>query len=340
MRKFTSLFLALLMCAFSLAGCASQNQNNNQSEQENENPAPASVTMRIGGLKGPTSIGMVKLMEDCESGIANNNYDFTVTGTADELATSLIKGDLDFAAIPANLSSVLYNNTDGKIEVLAVNTLGVLYIVENGESISSFQDLKGKTIYATGKGNTPENALRYLLKQNGLDMDKDVTLEWKSEPSEVVAAIKDMPGAAAMLPQPYVTVAQSNIEGLRTAIDMDEEWAKSAEGSRLVTGVLVGRKEFIEANPKAVSDFLDEYKASTEYANTNIEETAKLVEKYGIVKASVAVKAIPECNITFMESDEMKSALSGYLNVLYVQNPASVGGKLPGDDYYYYRNVK
>ncbi|MBQ6951432.1 MAG: ABC transporter substrate-binding protein [Clostridia bacterium] len=294
------------------------------------------VTLRLGGLKGATSIGMVKLLSDAEKGETKVKYDFTMAAAADELAPLMIQGKMDVLAVPANLASVLYNKTEGKVQFAAVNTLGVVYVVEKGgETVQTVSDLKGKTIYATGKGTTPEYALRYLLSMHGLDMDKDVTMEWKSEPTETVAAMKMQDNAVAMIPQPFVTVAQGQVENLRVALDLTEEWNALDNGSMFITAGLIVRKEFAEQNPEVFQAFLEEYKASTGYVNQNPAEAAVLVEQYGIVKAAVAEKAIPHCNITYIEGEEMKTALSGYLQVLFDMNPTAVGGKLPGEDFYY-----
>lgn len=294
------------------------------------------MNVRLGGMKGPTTMGMVKLLEDAEAGTTVNDYDFTIAGAADELTPLLIKGEMDIAAVPVNLASVLYNKTEGAVQMLAVNTLGVLYIVEKGgETVNSVADLAGKTIFATGKGTTPEYSLTYLLAQHGLTIGEDVTVEWKSEATEVVGAMSGMDNAVAMLPQPFVTVAASQVEGLRVALDMTAEWEALDNGSSLVTGCLVIRREFAEANPEAVAAFLQEYAASTEFANTNPAEAGVMVEKYGIVKAAIAEKALPKCNIVCLTGADMTAAAQGYLQVLFDQNPAAVGGALPGDDFWY-----
>jgi NitT/TauT family transport system substrate-binding protein len=326
---------------------ATPDDGGNGTEDDTEDPDATSAPteeddfepadIRIGGLKGPTSMGLVQVMENAENGTAANNYTFTISGSADEVTPKLIRGEMDIAALPANLASVLYNNTEGKIQLLAVNTLGVVYIVEKGDTVSSLEDLRGKTIYATGKGSSPEYALRYLLSENGIDPDKDVTIEWKSEPTETVALLKGAEGGVALMPQPYVTVAQTQVEGLRIAVDLTEEWNKLDNGSMMITGVLAVRSEFAEQYPEQISAFLDEYKESTEYVNANVAEAAQLVEKFDIVKAAVAEKAIPYCNITFIEGSEMKAAMQGYLQVLFDQNPKSVGGELPDDNFYYER---
>ncbi|MBQ9079641.1 MAG: ABC transporter substrate-binding protein [Clostridia bacterium] len=349
MKKFKliSLVLSILMILSLLAACAQggndtsdtttagnvDNVDTTTAAPDDSTPAD-DVTIRVGGMTGPTSIGLVKLMQDNEAGTSKNKYDFTVVGAADEITPKLIQGELDIAALPANLASVLYNNTEGKVKLLAINTLGVLYIVQKGETVTSVADLKGKTIYATGKGSTPEYTLRHILTQNGIDPDKDVTIEFKSEPTEIVAVLKNGNGIA-MLPQPYVTVAKSQVEGLETALDLTAEWDKIGNGTRLLTGTLVVRTEFAEAHPELIASFLEEYKASTEYVNANVEDAANLVEKFGIFKAAVAKVAIPQCNITFVAGEDLKPLIEGYLKVLFDQKPASVGGKLPDDNFYY-----
>lgn len=321
MKRILSVLLVLALAACLFAGCAK---------------APKDETaVRIGGLKGPTSMGMVSLMDKAAKGEATGNYSFTIAGSADELTPKLLQGELDMAALPANLAAVLYNNTDGKLQMLAVHTLGILYIVTKNAEVGSIADLKGRTIYASGKGSSPEYVLNYLLTENGLDPETDVTVEWKSEHSEVVAAMNTADSAVGLLPQPFVTVAAGSVEGLTTALDLTAEWDKLNNGSQLVTGVLAVRTEFAQAHPQAVATFLEEYRASTDFTNQHTAEAAQLVEQFDILKAAVAEKAIPYCNITCVTGKDAKAMLSGYLAVLYGANPKSVGGALPGDDFYY-----
>ena len=293
--------------------------------------------IRLAGLKGATSMGMVRLLEEADSGKTADSYSFTLAGSADEITPKLVKGDLDIAAVPVNLGSVLYSKTQGAVEMLAVSTLGVLYIVENGaQDITSWSDLRGRTILATGKGSTPEYALRYLLTQNGLDPDQDVTMEWKDEPTETVSAMAAAGGSTvAMLPQPYVTAAKAKLPDLHVELDLTKSWDDLNNGSRFVTAGLLVRKAFADEHPDAVSRFLDAYADSASYVNEHPAEASKLIEKYGIIKAAVAEKAIPDCHIVCITGTEMKAALSGYLKTLYDQNPRSVGGSLPGGDFYY-----
>ena len=281
-------------------------------------------------------------MDQVDSGVlTDNNYTFSIAAAIDEVTPMLAKGELDIAAMPANVSSVLYNNNSAGFQVLAINTLGVLYIVESGNTVQSMEDLRGKTIYASGKGATPEYALNYILSANGIDPTADVTIEWKSEHAECLSALMAQENAIAMLPQPFVTTAQTKSDQIRVALDLTQEWDTLQEGnetpSALITGVVVARREFVEQNPDAVSAFLDHYKTSVEYVNSNTDEAAQLVGQYGIVTAEVAEKALPACNITFIEGKEMQEKLSGYLAALFEQNPRSIGGALPGDDFYFSR---
>ena len=340
---------AFALCA-SLAGCgAAASVSESAAESAAESTAESAVeaepaateapaeseateaTLRIAGLKGPTTMGLVNLMADEVA----SSYDFTMYGAADEIVPLLVKGDLDAAAVPANLAATLYNKTNGAVEVACINTLGVLYIVENGETVNSVADLKGQTIVTTGKGTTPEHVLRYVLSENGIDPDSDVTIEYCSEATEALSKVQAGEATIAMLPQPFVTSALSQVEGLRVALDMNEEWQKVA-GSKLVTGVLVVRKDAVENDPEAFASFMEGYAASVEAANSDLEGTAALCEQYGVVaKAALAQKALPQCNIVFETGDEMKADLETYFNVLYAADPTSVGGTLPADDFYY-----
>ncbi len=313
-----------------------------ETQSQTETASGEETAVNVMALKGPTAMGMVQLMDNAEAGPVNgNSYTFTIAASADEVTPKLVQGEADIAAVPANLASVLYNNTEGQVQVLAINTLGVLYIVENGDSVQTVSDLAEKTIYASGKGSTPEYALNYILSENGIDPEADVTIEWKSEHSECVAALASDEDGIAMLPQPFVTTAQTQNENLRIALDLTEEWdalqADAETPSALLTGVVVVRTAFAEEHPEAVNAFLDSYRESVDYVNANVTDAAALIEKYDIVTAAVAEKALPYCNITFIEGSEMQEKLSGYLNVLYEQNPTSVGGALPADDFYYIR---
>ena len=323
LKKLTSLLLSLGL-AVSLLACSVSAKT------------LSAGSVRIAGLKGPTTMGLVQLLSMEKAGTAALDYDLQLYGAADEIVPKLIKGELDLAAIPANLAATLYQKTNGGIQVLAVNTLGVLYVVEKGNTVHSFADLKGRTILSTGKGTTPEYVLRYLLRKNGLDPDKDVKIEYYSEASEVTAqmaaAKKD---AIAVLPQPYVTAAQMKDAALRVVLDLTKEWNKVC-GTQLITGVTVVRTAYAEEHPDVVQAFLTDYEKSVNAANTDLDGTAALCEEVGVVaKAAIAKKALPQCNIVFRRGEEMKKDISAYLQVLYDASPAAVGGKLPDDSFYW-----
>ncbi|MDE7284140.1 MAG: ABC transporter substrate-binding protein [Lachnospiraceae bacterium] len=328
-RKILAVMMSIALCTASLIGCANAVETN-EKEQE-------TVEIRIGSLKGPTSMGLVYLMNRSEKGEAVNNYSFTMVAAADELLPKMVSGDLDIVLVPSNVASVLYSKTEGGVSVIDINTLGVLYMVSGDTSIKSMEDLNGRTVYLTGKGTTPDYVLQYLLTENGLTTD-DVILEYKSEATEVAAVLAENPDEVGVLPQPFVTAACIQNEALSIVIDMTAEWTalQGEGGSSLVTGVTVARNDFLQENPEAVEEFLKEHKASAAYANDNVEDAAELVAGYGIIeKAPVAMKAMPYCNITYIDGEDMKRALSGYLEVLFEQDSSSIGGSLPGDDFYY-----
>lgn len=369
-RKVMALLVTVSMLALTITGCGnsktqdsvSERQENTEestitNEAESERTEPESTKaesaestetqsqetentkteVRIGSLKGPTSIGLMKLMKDAEEKTAANDYTFTMETAADALLPMVIQGELDIALVPANVASILYHKTEGGITVIDINTLGVLYMVSADTSPAAIGDLKGKTIYLTGKGTTPDYVLHYILERNGIS-ESDVTLEYKSEATEVAAVLANEPESIGLLPQPFVTAACAQNESLQVIFNLTEEWraVQGEEGSELVTGVTIVRNEFLQENQAAVERFLEEHRASAEFANEHVEETAELVAAKGIIeKAQVAAKAIPNCNITYMDGEEMKKALSGYLSVLMEQNPESVGGKLPDEDFYY-----
>ncbi|MGI5953000.1 ABC transporter substrate-binding protein [Dysosmobacter sp.] len=330
----------------SLTACGKKQET----QPETEEPVQeAPTTLRVGALKGPTAMGLVELMkasdlvsagEEVPQAYDNlpdavDTYTFTLAAAATELAPQLVKGDLDIACVPANLAATLYQQTEGEVVTLGINTLGVLYIVENGNAVQSLADLEGKTMVASGKDSTPEYALRYLLEENGVDPDTGVVIDWKNEHSECVSALASGAATIALLPQPFVTVAESKMPELRTALDLTAEWDALDNGSALITGVVVARRDVVEAHPQAVERFLEQYAASVDWVNANTADAAALIGEYGIVDAAVAEKALPACNIVCITGSEMKEKLSGYLQVLCDASADSVGGAMPGDDFYY-----
>ena len=338
-----ALMLSLAACGGSTAGstaassqaASSEAASSQAASSESTEPLSTTDAVRIAGLKGPTTMGLVNLLPMEEDGSASLDYDLQLYGTADEIVPLLTKGELDMAAIPANLAATLYQKTQGGIQVMAVNTLGVLYVVEKGDTIHSVADLKGRTILSTGKGTTPEYVLRYILQQNGIDPDKDVTIEFYSEATEVTAQMAVAQDAIAVLPQPYVTSASMQDDTLRVALDLTEEWDKVCD-TQLITGVTVVRTEYAQEHPDVVEAFLKDYTASVDAANNDLDGTAALCEEQGVVaKAAIAKAALPNCNIVCVTGDEMQADVAGYLQVLYDADPAAVGGAMPDDAFYW-----
>lgn len=329
--------LALAACN----GAPSDAQGDAEPAADEPQEAPAEpVAVRTVALKGPTAMGFVRFMSEAEAGnAADNDYTFQIMASPDEVTPLIAKGEVDIAAVPANLAATLYNKNDGSVRAIAINTLGVLYICELGDTVHSVEDLRGKTVISSGKGSTTEYGLAYVLEKNGLAVGEDVTIEWKSEHAECVAALVASSGdAVALLPQPFVTTAQAQNDQIRVALDLTEEWDRVQTGderSSMVTGVAIVRSEFADASPAAVDAFLAHYAESVDFVNENVDEAAELVGSYDIVPAQVAKKAIPECNIVCVTGEEMKERLSGYLQALADQNPEAVGGSVPGDDFYY-----
>lgn len=339
LKKAAAVCMSVILGTMVFAGCGSSSTTESkttQAQQEEKTQEYVKQDIEVAALKGPTAIGMVKIMDDAKNGKAQNNYNFHIEATADAFTTQLIKGDIQIAALPCNAAATLYNKSNGKIQVLGINTLGVLYILDTGSGVQNVADLKGKTIYSTGKGTTPEYTLRYLLKSAGIDPDNDVNIEFKSEASEVAAVMtQSREEVVAMLPQPYVTTVLANNSNARVALDVTKEWEKLAgSDSTVVTGVVVVNTEYYKNNRQAVDRFVEEYKKSADYVNANVDEAAQLVEDFGIFKAAVAKMAIPACNITFINGSQMKTKISNYLKVLFDENEAAVGGKLPDDGFY------
>lgn len=325
MKKWMRIILTGLCMALCAAGCGSERPQ-------------ADTTVRVGSLKGPTTLGLLHMMKEAEADEKTAGMKFTMTASADELLPMLVREELDIALVPANVAAILYQRTEGAIAVIDINTLGVLYMVSDDAQVRSLEDLKGRTVYLTGKGTTPDYVLRYLLDEAGIL--EEVRLEYRSEATEVAVLLAEQPGSTGLLPQPFATVACGQNERLEEVLDLTQEWenVQGENGSSLVTGVTIVRRAFLEEHPEAVEAFLNGHKESAEYAAGHAEETAALaVEKGILADGQAAVSAIPKCNIVYMEGAGMKQALAGYLQALYEQAPESVGGSLPGEDFYYIR---
>lgn len=334
MKKFLSLLIAAAMTVGVITGCSSQSAETAETSETNETAETLEddVTINAVMLKGPTGIGAVELMEKSANGETKGNYKITLSSAPDEITGKIISGEADIAAVPTNLASVLYNKTEGGVSVIAVNTLGVLYVLENGENINSIADLQGKTIYSSGQGAIPEYAFNYILEQNGVT---DTDIVYVTEHAEAAAALADGTADVAVLPEPNVTAVMIKNEDIRIALDLTEEWNKVSDND-MAMGCVIVRNDFLNEHKDAVDTFLDEYEESINYVNGNVSEAAALVEKYEIMaSAAAAEKAIPNCNIVYVEGTEMRAILEGLYDVLYEAEPKSVGGAVPDAEFYY-----
>lgn len=305
-----------------------------ESEVEEEPVVEEKTELKIATLKGPTGMGMVQLMENDEAGTSQLDYTFEVLGAPDQIIGLIVQGKVDIAAVPTNLAAILDVKTENNVQLLGVNTLGVLFAMENGDEITSLDDLEGKTILSAGKGASPEFVLNYLLSENGLT--DSVTVEYAVEHAEVAAKLNSGDAEVVLLPQPFVTSTLLANENARISIDITNEWSKATEGMVLPMGAVIVNKNFAEQNPDAVAIFMEEYKASVEFVNSKPQDAGVIIEKFGILpKAALATKAIPNSNIVLMDAQEAKNPVMKYYEILFGFAPTSVGGKIPSEDFFY-----
>lgn len=376
MKRIIAMLMALAMLTGVLAGCGSQETASAESTASvaSEAPAPASnppqeapvepepvqepasvaedvpaesaaeapyeaVDIRVAAIKGPTGAGMVKLIDDAANGLTANNYTVELSADASEVVTKVIAGEYDIACLPTNSAAVVYQKTQGAVKLLALNTEGVLHILQNTsdeEPITDWSQLKGKTIYTLGQGANPEYVLDYVLSGHGIDPDNDVTIQFCAAADEVVAACASGEASICMLPEPAVSTLSAKVEGFTEIFDLTEGWNEVVEdGSILTQGCVVVQTAFLEEQPEAVKKFLEEYEASTNFVTENNEAAAKLMAQYEIVPSeAVALKALPGCHIIFKAGQEMKDSIQGYYEVLFQADPTSIGGALPDDAFY------
>ena len=343
MKKLLSAALAAAM-VLSLAACGKKDQPAQSGSQPGSQSASQSgtasqevdfsgVKIRVAAMNGPTGMGMARLADQVRNDMLPYECDVTFSGSPDDVRAGLLSGELDIAAVPVNMAAALYNKTGGEILTLAANTLGVLYIVEKGDTVQSMADLAGKKILAAGQGSTPEYVINYLLEKNGLT--DSVQVEYVSEHAEAVTQMAAGGADLILVPEPFVTTALSKVEGARVALDLTQEWAKVSDAD-MVMGCLVVSKTFAQEHPDALDAFMDDYAASADYCTSHTAEAAALIEKFGIMgSAALAEKAIPNCNIVCVTGQEMVDMVTGMLTVLFDANPKSVGGSLPGEEMFY-----
>ena len=342
MQKILSVLVLLALCCGLFAACgggtASQTESQSSSSQSESQPQPETVektAVRVGLIKGPTGIGAVQLWDKSDRDETKNDYTFSLAAAPTDMVSRVAAGEVDIAALPTNTAAALYRKTSGNVQLLALNTEGVLYILENGDGIQKMSDLRGKTIYANGQGANPEYVLNYLLRENGLTPGEDVTVEFR-DADEIATLMAAGEIDVCMLPVPNVTSVLMKNADVRIALDLTEEWNALDNGSILTMGCVVVQKAFAEQNPEAVAAFLEEYRESVESVAADPEAAAPLVEKYEITgSAAIAKAAIPDCNLVCITGADVKASIEGYYKVLQQADPTSIGGELPGDDFYY-----
>lgn len=336
LRKFTAALTALVL-AFTVAGCG--NGKTDQTTTQPTSQAPKTV-INLAALKGPTGMGLVQLMQADAAGTTANDYNFSLEAAPTDIVPLMTTQAVDIAACPLNVASLLYNKTNGGVQILCINTLGVLYILEQGDSVQSLADLKGKTIYSSGQGASPEYILNFLLTTNGIDPEKDVTIEYKAEHSELAALAATDKAGIYVLPEPFVSTVTGKNPQLKNVLNLTTEWEKACEisgtPSTLAMGCLIVRTEFAKNHPEAINSFLKEYKNSVDFVNDKANNAGELIAQYEIIpNAQLAQKAIPTSNITFIAGAQMKDITIQNLNVLFKANPKSIGGAEPKDDFYF-----
>ncbi len=330
MKKSLAL-ISLVLClvlALSLTACGEKN------ESAPDNQEYTAVNMTVACMTGPTGMGMAKLMADSDADATANNYTFEVQAAATEITPKFIKGEINIASVPTNVAATLYNKTNGKVRILAVNTYGVLSILEKGNSITSIEDLKGKTVYSTGKGQNPEYIIKYILTENGIDPEKDLTLNFVSS-DDLKAKLISGEAEVAMAPEPLATAVMVQNKNLNRVLSINDEWSKVSD-NQLMMGCVIALDSYVEQNKDAVEKFLEEYSASIKFAAENNDAVAEYCAQYGISpSAAIAKKSLPTCNLCYVTGSQMKQAVSAYFSVLFAADPTSIGGAMPLDNFYY-----
>lgn len=335
MKKIIAVILALAL-ALALVGCGAADTLSSENSTQST-PEYTPVDMSVACMTGPTGIGMAKLMADADAKTTANNYTFTVASSATDITGKFLNGEINIASVPTNVAATLFNKSEGKVRMLAVNTYGVLSILEKGDTVKSIADLKGKTIYSTGKGQNPEFILKHILSKNNIDPEKDVTINFVSS-EDLVAKLISGEAEIAMAPEPAATTVMVKNQQLNRVLSINDEWSKVSD-TQLMMGCVIALDSYVASNPAAVEKFLQEYEASINFAIKNIDETAQHCATYKITASDViAKKAIPTCNLCYVTGKEMKKNVNGYLNVLFNADNASIGGKLPTDEMYYKAN--
>lgn len=330
LKRLSALMLAMLLL-LSFAACGGKDGG----EDSDVTDAPETnyereVKTKIAALNGPTGLGLAEIKAD-----RSYAYDVEYYSDPQEVGPLLIKGKVDIAALPLNMAANLYKKTDGKIKMLAINTLGVLHVLSKDDSIKSVADLKGKTVYSSGQGATPEYIVNYILRKNGLEPGKDVTIEYKTAHNELATLAVEGSVDICILPEPFASKVLAKNESYKRVLDLTAEWGK-VSSAKLAQGCLVARADYIEQNPEIIKEFMSFYEASVNFVNNENNAGAVFLAKNGYFDTpQLAADTIPNCNIVFITGEEMKKTATENFTVLFEANPASVGGEIPADALYY-----
>lgn len=330
MKNLKKLFALLLVAAMlaTLAACGTK-----QDETKTTEPSTVSdereVKTKVAVLNGPTGLGLSKFKND-------RSYAYTVDYHSDpqEIVPLVIKGEVDIAAVPLNLAANIYKKTNGAVQMIAISTLGVLHVLSADESIKNVADLKGKTVYATGQGSTPEYIINYILEKNGIDPEKDIDLQYKSAHNELATLAVEGKAEICILPEYFATKVALKSEKMKKVIDLTDEWNKVSE-AQLAMGCYIARKEYIEANPEIIAEFIDFAEISTNYVNEIMLSTSFLLSEKLFETKEEAEQAVKGSNMVMITGEEMKQIAASNFEVLYNAAPAAVGGELPNDALYY-----
>jgi NitT/TauT family transport system substrate-binding protein len=287
-----------------------------------------SEPLKIAALNGPTGMGLIQLIDQADA-----KYEITIYQSPDEITAKVISGEVDIACVPSNLGAVLYNKTK-QVQLVGVNTLGVLYLVENGQSITSLEDVKGKTILSSGQGAVPQFVLEYLLEQQGINPKEDVTIQYLANHTDIASTLLTQEGTIALLPQPFVTTVLAKDDAVRVVMDMNALWTDTT-GEGLPMGVVITQKQVAKNRAKEIEAFVKEYRDSVAFIEENLEEAANLIVKHELLpNVEIAKIAIPNCNIVFEEKEEARVMLDAFFRILEQNEPKSVGGIIPDEGFY------
>lgn len=292
------------------------------------------LQLTVAGLKGPSSIGMLRMIESEPVFGEDVETEYQIVDEPQLMIARIMSGEADIAAVPINLAAVLYNK-GAPYRLGAVTGDGLLHIVSSREDIGSVEDLKGKRIYCIAQGSTPEFVLRYVLEKSGIDPDTEVELDFSFDHVAIAPQLIAGKVDLAVLPEPFVSIVASKNPAVQPVIDLQQVWAElSGTGDTYpITATLV-RNSLYREHPEALKAFFAAYRESIDWANANPAEAGGLAGKYMEMPAPIIAKAMPRLNLRYQSPREARSRVEELYQVFHGFAPASVGGTIPGDEFY------